>query len=200
MKQQILVVHGGTTFNTYNEYLSFLRKSEISLEDFHSHSDWKDNLQNMLGLNYDVFQPTFPCKKNAKYEEWKIWFEKIVPLLDDNPIFIGHSLGGIFLAKYLSENIIPLKIKAVILVAAPFDDIGTDRSLGSFKVNESLNNLVDQVKNIYLIQSKDDPSVSFENVEKYMKTLPDAKTLIFENRGHFRQERFPEIVELIKNI
>jgi len=30
--------------------------------------------------------------------------------------------------------------------------------------------------------------------------LPDAKTLIFKDKGHFRQETFPEIVELIKNI
>jgi len=44
MKQQILVIHGGTTFDTYKEYLSFLKKANISLEDFKPHKDWKDNL------------------------------------------------------------------------------------------------------------------------------------------------------------
>ena len=79
MKQQILVIHGGTTFDTYGEYLSFLKTARIELDDFRSgKSDWKDNLSKILGKYYDVLQPTFPNKKNAKYLEWKIWFERIM--------------------------------------------------------------------------------------------------------------------------
>jgi hypothetical protein len=50
-----------------------------------------------------------PNPMNARYNEWKILFKKIVLLLDDNVILIGHSLGAIFLVKYLSENKFPKK-------------------------------------------------------------------------------------------
>lgn len=198
MKKQILVIHGGTTFDTYREYLSFLRKAKISLDDFRPRSDWKDNLSKKLGKNFDVLQPSMPNKKNARYKEWKIWFDKIIPLLDKRIVIVGHSMGGIFLAKYLSENIVPRLIVATILVAAPYDNSTGNESLGDFKLPQSLIKFAKQSKKIYLIQSEDDPSVPFDNLEKYKKGLPDAKTVIFKDRGHFRQETFPEIVKLIK--
>lgn len=200
MKRQVLVIRGGTTFNTYKEYLSFLKRARISLDDFRGHRDWKDNLQKMLGPKYDVLLPTMPNKKNARYEEWKIWFERIIPFLNEEIVLVGHSMGGIFLAKYLSENILPRKIRATILVAAPFDDTGSKETLGSFRLKNSLKKLTGQSKEIFLIQSKDDPSVPFGEFEKYKKALPEAKTLIFKNRGHFRQETFPEIVKLIQKL
>jgi predicted alpha/beta hydrolase family esterase len=200
MKQQVLVIHGGATFDSYKEYLSFLKKAKISLDDLRPHRDWKDSLPKKLGVKFDVFSPSMPNKKDAKYLEWKIWFERIIPLLNKNAIFVGYSMGGIFLAKYFSENIISNRIKATILVAAPFDTTGKKESLGDFRLPKSLKNFAKQSKSIYLIQSKDDPSVPFENVEKYQKALPNAKTLIFKNKGHFRLETFPEIIKLIKTI
>jgi len=42
-----------------------------------------------------------PCIENAKYNEWKIQFEKYLKRTDNDLILIGMSLGGIFLTKYL---------------------------------------------------------------------------------------------------
>ena len=153
-----------------------------------------------MGEEFEVFLPEMPNRRNARYLEWKIWFEKIISILDDNLILLGSSLGGIFLAKYLSENKISKKIKAVILVAAPFDDSNNEESLIDFKLPASLSNFSKQCESIYLIQSKDDTLVSFDQVEKYKELLPKAKIIIFEDRGHFSQENFPEIVDLIKEI
>jgi len=200
MKKQVLVIHGGTTFTTYREYLSFLKSARIELDEFRSgRSDWKDNLQKNLGEFFDVLRPTMPNGKNAKYKEWQIWFEKIIPLLNKEIILVGHSMGGIFLAKYLSENRFPKTILATILVAAPFNDEGGE-SLGDFNLPKSLAKFEKQSREIFLIYSTDDPSVPFSKLEKYKKALPNAKTLIFKDRGHFRLETFPEIAKLIKNI
>ena len=198
MKQQVIVIHGGTPFETYEDYLSYLKTQEVSLERLRPQRNWKDSLQENLGENFDVLAPRMPNGTNAKYSEWKIWFERIIPLLDGNLIFIGHSLGGIFLVKYLSENIISKKIKAVILVAAPFTDEDTGRSLADFKLPSSLEKFAEQAEQIYLFQSKDDMEVPFEQLKMYKKALPEAKTMIFEDRGHFLQESFPEIIELIR--
>ena len=103
MKQQVFVIHGGTAFDTYEEYISYLQKKEVSLEKLLGR-DWKLNLQDNLGSDYEVFLPKMPNAQNAVYKEWCIWFEKYLPLLDDGVILVGHSLGAVFLAKYLSEH------------------------------------------------------------------------------------------------
>ena len=138
-----------------------------------------------------------PCQDNAKYAEWKIWFERLFPFVEDGTILLGGSLGGIFLAKYLSENKFPKKIKALFLVAAPHSDM--EGSI-SFDLKKPLQNVKEQCDNIHLYQSQDDPEVNFAEVEKYQKELPGAKLHIFEDRGHFLQEHFPEIVAEIKKL
>jgi len=50
------------------------------------------------------------------------------------------------------------------------------------------------------VHSKDDPVVPFTQLKKYQQALPNAETVVFENREHFNQETFPEIIELIKSI
>lgn len=200
MKQQVLIVHGGTTYDKYDDFIYDLKNKEVSLERLKIFKDWKNTLPEELGENYEVFSPRMPNGTNAQYEEWKIWFERIIPLLGDSPIFLGHSLGGVFLAKYLSENIVSNKPKAVILVAAPFDDENSDESLGDFKLSNDLSNFSKQSEQIYLVHSEDDPFVLFEQLEKYTNKLPTAKIIVFKDKGHFLLERFPEIVDLIKRI
>lgn len=200
MKQQVIVIHGGTTFDKYEDYLSYLKNKEVTLDSFKLLKDWKGTLEEKLGNNFEVLFPRMPNGTNARYKEWKIWFERIFPFLTNNTILIGHSLGGIFLAKYLSENKFPKTIKATILVAAVFDNESGGESLSDFKLLPTLSKLTEQGGRIYLIQSKDDPVVPFEQLTKYKQMLPDAETIIFEDREHFKQETFPEIVELIKKL
>lgn len=199
MKQQILVIHGGTTFDTYEEYISYLKSKEMTIDRLKYRQDWKDGLGEELGENYEVLSPRMPNGTNARYEEWEIWLERMIPVLDNNLILIGHSLGGIFLAKYLAENVFAKKIKATILVAPPFD-AANGETLSDFKLPAALTKLAEQGGQIYLVQSKDDPVVPFTEQGKYQKALPNAKTLILETSGHFKQESFPELVGLIKKL
>src|SRR3989338_9955150 len=110
MNQQIVIISGGTTFDTYRDYISYLKNKEISLEKLRPRRDWKDTLADKLGDNFDILFQKMPNVTNARYEEWKIWFERIIPFINDGVIFIVHSLGGVFLAKYLSKNDISKKI------------------------------------------------------------------------------------------
>jgi predicted alpha/beta hydrolase family esterase len=192
MKQQILVIHGGDTFQSYDVFLENLRSKEISLQRLRSKS-WKDTLENDLGVGYEVIAPRMPNAQNARYEEWKIWFEKIMVLLNEGLILLGHSLGGIFLAKYLSEQAIAKRIKAVFLIAAPFDE-DCDFNLKEFAFSDTFHRLADLGSKVVLYHSKDDPVVPFNELLKYEKALPLAELKIFEDRQHFNQETFLEIV------
>ena len=201
MKKQIVIIHGADTFDTYEEYLDFIKNFEIDFERFrNSRVDWKDTLREKLGEDYEVIQPDMPNKFNAKYAEWQIWFEKFIPYLEAEVVLIGHSMGGVFLAKYLSENDFSKKILATFLVGAPYDNEGTDETIGDFAPPKNLDKFKGQAGKVYIYHSKDDPIVPFPNAAKYMERLEGARLVEFSDRGHFQQEEFPELVEDIKEL
>ncbi len=197
MKKQVVIIHGGTTFDSYGEYLKYLLSCELSVEKLFK-KDWKDLLASELP-DFEVLYPKMPNAKNARYPEWKIWFEKLFPLLYDDVTLVGHSLGGIFLAKYLTENSFPKKIKSLHLVAPPYDTEHCKESLADFALSGKVDGLEKYTDKIFLYQSKDDPSVPFADVLKYEKDIPSAKLIPFEDRGHFTQEEFPELLNNIKS-
>jgi uncharacterized protein len=196
-KKQIILIGGGETFDTYNEYIEFLKNKEFNIE---KKKKWKDSLQKRFGENFEIITPIMPSRWNAKYLEWKIWFEKVIPFIKDNATVIGGSLGGLFVAKYLSENTFPKKILATYLLAAPYDNNDSNYSLADFILPKSLSLFEKQGGKIFLYHSKDDPVVPFNTVEKYAEALPKAEKVIFENKGHFIQEEFPELIKSITSV
>jgi uncharacterized protein len=200
MKRQIILIHGGDVFENYDQYLSFLKNQKrVDFERYQSRKkDWKETLNEKLCDDYEVISPQMPNKQNAKYLEWKIWFDKFIPYFEPKVILIGHSLGGTFLAKYLAENDFPKKIRATFFVAPVFDEINIKESLADFKLPETLEKLEKQGGKIFLYHSKDDPVVPFADFEKFKKALKNATGRIFTDRGHFGQEEFPEIIKDIK--
>lgn len=197
--KQIVTIHGGDAFATYETYLDFLRNRKIeNVEYFKGRHDWKDTLPEALGSEYEVLLPEMPNKRNARYLEWKIWFEKLFPFLHEEVILVGHSMGACFLAKYLSEETFPNKISATFLVAGPYDQDG-DRPIVEFVLPSTLADLEMQGGKIFLYHSTDDPIVNFTELAKYHAALPNATTRTFTDRGHFNQEQFPELIVDIKS-
>ena len=192
--KQIILIHGGDSFNTYEEYLDSLKNWKVAKKYFQPHYDWKDRFEDKLGKDFELLQPRMPNKQNAKYAEWKIWFEKMFPFLEDEVILIGHSLGGMFLAKYLAENKFPKKIQQLHLVSAPHNQAA---DIGDFELPNDLSKIEEQAEKIYLYHSKDDEVVPISELDVFKKALPKAEALTFEDRGHFKQPEFPELVALI---
>lgn len=198
--KQVIVIHGGDVFPTYEAYASYLKECKIDTIDyFKRRSDWKTTLSETLGDGYTVLLPQMPNKNNAKYLEWKNWFERMFPFLEDGMILIGHSLGAIFLAKYLSEERFPKKISATFLIAGPYDS-DTAHPIVEFTLPDSLALFAQQGGDISLYHSKDDPVVPFSELSKYAAALPQAKANIFEDCKHFNQDSFPELVDDIKKV
>lgn len=197
--KQVVVIHGGGAFATYEEFLSALKATEIDDPGIARGKGWKADLQEKFGPEYQVILPQMPNKQNAKYQEWKIWFEKYIPYINDRVILVGHSLGGSFLAKYLSQEHFPKKIAATLFIAAPFDSNG-HRDMAEFAVPDSLNLLATQGGNLLFYHSNDDTVVPFSELAKYQAALPQATARTFTDRGHFNQDEFPELVADIKSI
>ena len=196
-KKQILLVHGGMTFKTEKDYLHWLKHKYISKKQ---RPYWEQDLQKKLQSKYEIIRPRMPLQDNAKYRDWKILFERYILLLKKDYTLIGSSLGGIFLAKYLSENKMPKKALSVYLVCAPFDDdLPTEDLAGGFTLKNDLALLEKNCKNLYVMFSQDDDVVPVSHAEKYRKKLKKGKILIYKGkRGHFTVSKFPEIIRFIE--
>lgn len=197
-KIQILMIHGGTTFKSKKDYLTFLKERKVSIEEKISWTD--EYLKKNLGKNFEIIKPKMPLKENAKYAEWKIHFEKVFHQLKHDIVLCGGSLGGIFLAKYLSENKLPKKVLSTYLICPPYDNsLSGEDLVGGFKLKSDLSLLEKNTKNLYLMFSKDDEVVPIAHSEKYKKKLKNANFIIYESKnGHFQISEFPEIVKMIK--
>ena len=160
---------------------------------------WKELLQDNLGSEYQVLLPSMPNSANAQYSEWKLWFEHISSLFLDDCILIGHSLGAVFLAKYLSEHSLPVNIKATILIAAPYDDESVE-ALAEFKIVELSRQLTEQAGRLVFFNGLDDPVVSQLDLSKYRDQLPAAEFIILSAQDHFVRADFPELVSLLNNM
>lgn len=142
---------------------------------------------------------------NYKKKNSLIIYQIIVILLNkiksEETIFITHSLGGIFVIKFLIDN--KVKIKRIITVAG-FNNtkFGEDNSLyDSFYIgDEKLKDLTKYCVEKICIYSDNDPYVSISDAESFSKNIEAEKVLI-HNAGHFNEKfgykEFKEILEYI---
>ena len=197
--RQLVFIHGGESFATYKEYLDALRSWEYDPAT-EPVKKWKETLASELGEEWQVIMPSMPSKLNAKYLEWCIWFDKVVPHLHDGVVLVGHSLGGIFLAKYLEEGSLPVQVAATFLIAAPHSETEDGESLADFTLPKQLDRFAAQAGKLFLYHSEDDPVVPYSELGKYQVQLPSATVRTFTDRGHFLGPELPEIIEDIRTL
>lgn len=157
-----------------------------------------------LKSDYDFFRPPMPNELNASYKVWKLRFEKVQNIVNNEDlILIWHSLGWMFLIKYIWENWFPKKVKQLHLVSAVFDESDMDEDekySWDFAYNSDIIvNLQKYCDQIFIYHSTDDDIVPYSHAQKIKSYLPNAKLITLHDRWHFNQETFPEILENILN-
>lgn len=129
--------------------------------------------------------------------QWDLW-KKEVERFEINPdtILVGHSCGGGFWIRYLSENK-NIKAGKVILVAP---SLNTEKTWGKkffdFKIDPAL---IERVKELVIFNSTDDKVGIQESVRRIRQAIPSVKYREFKNMGHFTANdmaaEFPELLE-----
>jgi predicted alpha/beta hydrolase family esterase len=203
-KKQVLIIRGGETFKKREDYLEYLRT--VKLDPYKNKKSWRDWISWALTETHDVITPVFPCKNNADFESWKIWLERHFEFIyDENPIVIGHSLGTAFILKYLLENKFPKKIKQLHIVAAYVTDDTSQKifleniNTFAFDLNK-IHEIENLCNEIHIWHSTDDAVLSFENASILKSKLPNAKLHAFNNRKHFDQPAFLELLQNIQEV
>ena len=205
-KQQVFYIHGGESFENHDDFLERLKTASLwhlpSQSEFGNGKKWTSTLAEDLGEEYEVIMPPMPNKQNAKYIEWKIWFERHFEFLHDGVILIGCSLGAMFLAKYFSEGNTPFKPKAVILMAGAYAlPRFPDKDCKDFLVaTDKVSVITEKAEKVVIMHSKDDFCVPYEHGVALSKAIPEAELITFEDKNHFLVEELPELLELLEQI
>jgi len=197
--KQVIVIHGGTAFAHHEDYLHDLATKTVLPERLTFKPMWKELLQENLGDDYQILLPKMPNATNARYAEWKLWFDNVSQVITDDCILVGHSMGAVFLAQYLSQNKFPRRIKATILIATPYDD-ESEEDLVDFKLDGITDLFSTQAGRVVIINGNDDPVISAEDIQKYHDNLPSAEFITISAPDHFMRVEFPELIDVIRKI
>ncbi|MBP6925490.1 MAG: alpha/beta hydrolase [Candidatus Pacebacteria bacterium] len=123
--------------------------------------------------------------------------------ISNETILVGHSCGGGFLLRYLSEHP-SLSPKKVILVAPWLDPEGYLKELSpeSDYFDFTIDPALTKRATLHCMYSSDDSQEVLDSVYRIQKELPDIGMHTLTDKGHFTEpdlgtKEFPELLELI---
>lgn len=159
----------------------------------------KKELQNS---GFEVFAPRFPTPKGQSLESWKKVFKEFLPKVDEESIFVGHSVRGAFALHLLEKS--NKKISACFFVASfaellsqkKFDDMNKSFVMHDFNWEKIKRNC----QHFEVLHSNNDPYVPISCAEKIAKNL-EVKVQVVKDAGHFNSEagyeKFPKLLKKI---
>lgn len=142
--------------------------------------------------------PDMPVPYAPVYEQWRDTFERI-PRTDET-VLIGHSCGGGFLVRWLSENLV--RVGKVFLIAPWIDPDHLDREHVTNFFDFSIDpNLADRTGGVTIYVSEDDDVTMLRTVEELEKHIFGINVIRKDGMGHFTADdgviEFPELLEEI---
>jgi hypothetical protein len=84
--KQLIYIHGGDSFRTEDDFYEALEAREC--EPFKERKRRRHQMMSELKDEYQMEMPDMPNKYNARYKAWKIWFKKILPLLNEDKLVL----------------------------------------------------------------------------------------------------------------
>ncbi len=137
-----------------------------------------------------VIVPQFPTPPiiPAKISEWFDVLKDYDQDINEDTIFIGHSLGGVFALRVLEKLEHP--IKAVFLTGTPIGiqpilNYDRDNSFSGFDFDWE--KIKTKSKNFVIFHSDNDPYVGLDNGKELAKNLCVELSFV-PNAGHFNRK------------
>lgn len=136
-------------------------------------------------LGHQVFVPQFPTPENQTLSNWLKTLEQYREFIDQESIFIGHSLGVPFILNVLERY----PVKVAVLVAGfigktenSFDDGMKTFAQKSFAWTKIKNNC----SNFLVFNSDNDPYLKPEK-GKELATSLGTKAILIKKAGHINR-------------
>lgn len=159
--------------------------------------------EKLEALGHQVFVPQFPSPPivPAKISEWFEVLKGYEQYINEDTIFVGHSLGGVFTLRILEKLDHP--VRAALFVGTP---VGVqpityyDRDVSFSGFSFDWPAIKSKAKSFVAFQSDNDPYVSLGNGQELAKELGIELSFI-PNAGHFNQKAgYTQFDELLKKI
>ena len=134
--------------------------------------------------------PHFPSFQFQSYENWSHILSSYldIGLIDSDTTFITHSLGSIFVVKFLLEK--KIKIKKLITVAGFNQVVFSDDSTlySSFYLDwDSLKNFSSLCRDRICFYSDNDPYISCLELRKFCESISAVEVFV-PQAGHFNEK------------
>ncbi len=156
-----------------------------------SESDWYPWLKASLEeKGYTVAVPTIPDSDTPTIDAWQTSLTAAVGALDDELVFVGHSIGCQAVLRYLASIASDTKIANVVLVAPWLRLAGLEGPEEVAIAKPWLQTPIawDVVRahapNATLIFSDNDEYVPSINHDLFAAQWPEAKVVMLHNMGH----------------
>lgn len=161
--------------------------------------------QKLEELNQEVIAPEFPTPSNQSLENWNKIFSEYENQIDEDTIFVGHSLAPAFLLSVLER--INITIKGSFFVSGFLKLLGIEPfdSLNKSFLNKTFNwqKIKQNCNQFFIYHSDNDPYVPLECANELANRL-NVKPQIIRNAGHFNQKagyiQFEKLFNDIKSL
>lgn len=163
-----------------------------------SNAHWYPWLQKQLML-YDIKADT-PEVPMAFAPEWNTWVKEIERFeITPETTIIGHSCGGGFWIRYLSEH--PEIYVSKVVLVAPWLNVNHENDFSFFDFDLDVG-LMERIKDLIIFSSDNDDRDIQGSVNYLRENFPQSSLQEFHNRGHFCYEdmktvEFPELLAAI---
>jgi len=157
--------------------------------------------------NHDiaVTVPEFPTPKGQSFDAWLEIMKPYQNAITPDTLLIGHSLGGLFLLRYLEQLEHPVAASIFVAASAGVKPIKFYEADAAFSDGFAFNwGVIRRVAgNVAVFHSDDDPYVSLGNGELIADKL-DADLAVIQHAGHFNASSgyisFPQLLESVLEI
>lgn len=139
-----------------------------------------------------------PNSPYPKYDQWKKEFDRYD--ITDETILVGHSTGGGFIVRWLSEHP-DIRVGNVVLVAPWMGyDFGLpfDKSYFEFDIDRKL---ASRTSSTVILSSTNDHDAIKDSVKLLVEKIDNVEVIEMKDKGHFTEGdmgtvEFPELRDL----
>ncbi|MFE9655468.1 alpha/beta fold hydrolase [Micromonospora sp. NPDC006431] len=166
-----------------------------------AHDEWDDklfdSLRRELGDGYEVRYPRMPDEHDPSYARWSAAIRREMTALDDGAVVVGHSVGGTILINALAERPPePEKLRAIVLIAAPF--VGAGGWPGDeFELPHDLGARLPQGAPVHVFHGLQDDTAPPSHADLYARAIPQAQLHRLPGRDHQMDNDLSEVAKTI---
>lgn len=158
--------------------------------------DFKKKLENE---NIEVSILNMPNSQSPKLNEWIDYMKNSVKEIDEQTIFIGHSLGCVTILNFLSTSN-TTKIKGLFLISGFVESSPIPALIEFVRPKLNYNYLKQLTSTSIVISAVDDDIIPYEYSKKLAERIDAKFTLLKEGKHFIDSDNFTEFPFLIKEI